>query len=90
VLQLRTEVVVLRQRPQTRPVDAFGGGICGTKNFGGMPRKAGRMIAPRNQSQSRYQREGIPNRIGNEGALSQMAPSGRIVAAGYGRTSETE
>jgi len=30
VLQRHTEVVVLRQRPATRHVDALGGGVCGT------------------------------------------------------------
>ncbi len=48
------------------------------------------MIAPRNQSQCRCQRERIPNGIGNEGALSQMATGGLMVALGYGRTSKTE
>ena len=48
------------------------------------------MIAPRNQSQSRYQRERIPNGVGDEGALSQVAPGQLKVAIGHVRTSDTE
>src|SRR6266550_151631 len=82
--------VGLRQRPATRHVDAFGGGIRGTENRGGMPQTAGRMIPPRNKSQSRYQRERIPNGIGNKGALSQMAQGQLMVAIGCGRTADAK
>src|SRR6266850_6257318 len=48
------------------------------------------MIAPRNQSQCGGQRERISNGIGDEGALSQVAPGRLKVAIGDGRASETE
>ena len=48
------------------------------------------MIAPRNPSQRRHEREPIPNGIGDEGALSQVAPGQLKVGIGHGRTSETE
>ena len=48
------------------------------------------MIAPRNYSQSRCQRQRIPNGIGNQGTLIQMAQGPLMVAIGCGRTAEAE
>ena len=41
MLQLRTEVAHLRQRPPARRLDTFGGRVRGTKNGGRVPREAG-------------------------------------------------